>query len=210
MAQPQYNWNDAIQALLGNSPYGQQQAQQQGQPSQYNSARGPATQMAPNAPGYDRPNVTLNPLGYQPAWSDYLNPDGSYHVNPLYGQSGGYGAGAPGQSGPAPLRPVNYAFDSGSTPWTNPSGANLNAPFASGAQNPVPWAGTSDADFQRALAFYNSQLPYLQMTQNAYQYGNDFNEAKRRWESEFPWTQKRDAYSIAGAAYLPSARFLSN
>lgn len=59
-------------------------------------------------------------------------------------------------------------------------------------------------DFGEAQRQFGAQLNW---TQN--QYWNDFGESKRRYDQEFPWMKKRDAYSIAGTAFLPNARMLS-
>ena len=111
-----------------------------------------------------------------------------------------------------PLRAPSYAFDGGQTNWVSPGGPGVSAqlPFANGNQDPVPWAGLSDPQFQRALSYYNSALQQQQQAQNAVQYWNDFSEAKRRYDQEFPWQKARDAYSVAGAAFLPSSRFLAS
>lgn len=59
-------------------------------------------------------------------------------------------------------------------------------------------------DFGEATRQFNAQLDWTKS-----QYWNDFSEAKRRYDQEFPWMKKRDAYSIAGTAFLPNARMLS-
>lgn len=45
--------------------------------------------------------------------------------------------------------------------------------------------------------------------ENIRQFDTQFDESKRRWDWEAEYIPKRDAYSIAGAAYLPQTRFLT-
>lgn len=39
-------------------------------------------------------------------------------------------------------------------------------------------------------------IPYAQFMQNSYQYGNDFNEAMRRWDTENSWRQRSDQFNM--------------
>lgn len=70
-------------------------------------------------------------------------------------------------------------------------------------------------DFFETVRRYNQdyQLAQQQDTrnfgENVRQFDTQFGEAKRRYDQEFPWLQKRDAWSIAGASFLPNARFLT-
>jgi hypothetical protein len=41
----------------------------------------------------------------------------------------------------------------------------------------------------------STMLPYQQYMQNAQQYGTDFNEAQRRWNEQFNWTQQGDRFN---------------
>jgi len=45
--------------------------------------------------------------------------------------------------------------------------------------------------------------------ENVRQFQTQFEEANWRYRNEFPYLKKRDAYSTAGAAFLPNARFLT-
>ena len=40
-----------------------------------------------------------------------------------------------------------------------------------------------------------TMLPYQQYQQNANQYATDFNEAQRRWDTQFGWTQQGDRFN---------------
>lgn len=55
------------------------------------------------------------------------------------------------------------------------------------------WASPT---IQQAVANYMAgSLPFSQLQQNSYQYTNDFNEAQRRWDQQFAWTQQGDQFN---------------
>lgn len=54
------------------------------------------------------------------------------------------------------------------------------------------WA---DPKFAQGVQAYMATLASNQLGQNAYQYTNDFNEAQRRWDSQFGWTQQNDQFN---------------
>lgn len=56
---------------------------------------------------------------------------------------------------------------------------------------------------------FSSEQDRRNFGENVRQFQTQFDEAKRRYDQEFPWLKKRDAWSIAGAALLPNARFLT-
>lgn len=45
------------------------------------------------------------------------------------------------------------------------------------------WKNQENA--QAAQGMYSTAMPYMQFQQNAYQYGNDFGEAQRRWDLQY-------------------------
>jgi hypothetical protein len=44
--------------------------------------------------------------------------------------------------------------------------------------------------------YLSSMLPTQQLEQNRVQYGQDFNEAQRRWNQQMGWTQQTDQYNM--------------
>jgi hypothetical protein len=92
-------------------------------------------------------------------------------------------------------------------PFVDPSFATPG--IAGPGQAPVAWPELSDAMMQRALAYYNAALPWVQTNINAYQSQRDFGEARRRFDLEFPQRQAEAGYAAAGRAQLPAARYVS-
>lgn len=84
------------------------------------------------------------------------------------------------------------------TPTTQPTGqvATPNQWRAFGA-NPVnvdAWATQPARD--QYSQYLSATLPLQQFNQNNYQYANDANEAQRRWDNQFGWTQQTDQYNM--------------
>ncbi len=119
--------------------------------------------------------------------------------------SGGYGAypvsAITGQPLPLPV----------SAPMTIPfvDQAFASPGIAGPGQAPVTWPELNDAMMQRALAYYNAALPWVQTNINAYQNQRDFGETQRRFNLEFPQRQAEAGFAAAGRAQLPNARYVS-
>ena len=70
-------------------------------------------------------------------------------------------------------------------------------------------------DFFETVRRYNQDYDLAKMQdarnfgENVRQFQAQFDEANWRYRNEWPYLQKRDAWSIAGAAFLPNARFLT-
>lgn len=132
------------------------------------------------------------------------------------GSGGGGGGGAVAAVDPVYNYPVS-AITGQPLPLT-PS-LPLNIPFvdqsfatpgiAGPGQAPVTWPELNDAMMQRALAYYNAALPWVQTNINAYQNQRDYGEAQRRFNLEFPQRQAEAGFAAAGRAQLPNARFVS-
>lgn len=131
------------------------------------------------------------------------------------GSSGGGGASLPGGAVPynypvsaitgqplplAPSLPMEI-------PFVDPSFATPG--IAGPGQAPVAWPELNDAMMQRALAYYNAALPWVQTNINAYQNQRDFGETRRRFDLEFPQRQAEAGFAAAGRAQLPAARYVS-
>ena len=172
-----------------------------GQPKTYRSPDGKVT--------YDQYGRRLDSLGHV-----------AYGDGPLVRRGGGGGGGG-GGGAVAAVDPVyNYpvsAITGQPLPLT-PS-LPLNIPFvdqsfatpgiAGPGQAPVTWPELNDAMMQRALAYYNAALPWVQTNINAYQNQRDYGEAQRRFNLEFPQRQAEAGFAAAGRAQLPNARFVS-
>lgn len=135
------------------------------------------------------------------------------------------GTGAlPGQS------PLNVGAGVGQveTPWgllpvsTNPSpgiptpqapapvpGAAQATPYnVAGTQTPVGitaefWNGLNNNGGQQAhiMNYMSMMQPYIQMQQNANQWGAEFNEQNRRFDNQFGWQQQQDAFNMGLSGY---------
>jgi hypothetical protein len=68
--------------------------------------------------------------------------------------------------------------------------------------------GESQRRYNQDFSFQSEQ-DKRNFGENVRQFQSQFDEQKRRYEIELPWLRKRDAWSIAGAALLPNARFLT-
>lgn len=129
-----------------------------------------------------------------------------------------------------PATPVAPAAPAGPPAPVDYSLQALFPQYATGAALPAlattPFGGAVPADQQAAtmaswrdffetVRRYNQdyELARLQdsrnYAENVRQFQSQFEEANRRYNQEWPWLQKRDAYSVAGAAFLPNARFLT-
>jgi hypothetical protein len=95
-------------------------------------------------------------------------PPTSWNPNVPAAQTGG-NMGAPAQT---------------SNPWNAPTGINTD---------PSKWTTTNANQWAQ---YMSTMLPYQQYVQNTYQYGNDFNEAQRRWNQQQNWTQQTDQYNM--------------
>lgn len=168
-----------------------------GQPRTFRSSDGKVT--------YDQYGRRLDSLG---------------HV--AYGGGGGNssGGGGGGASLPGGAVPYNYPVSAITgqplplapslpmeIPFVDPSFATPG--IAGIGQAPVAWPELNDAMMQRALAYYNAALPWVQTNINAYQNQRDFGEASRRFNLEFPQRQAEAGFAAAGRAQLPAARYVS-
>lgn len=104
------------------------------------------------------------------------DPNGRQYVTMPGSTTGGYG----GYSLPVPQ------------PGAMPPGAT--APTLGGVVHPGDQA-TWDW-YRNNSGAVNSWLPYAQFMQNQQQYSLDFNEAQRRWNEQFGWTQQQDQFNM--------------
>jgi hypothetical protein len=76
-------------------------------------------------------------------------------------------------------------------PWSLPS---------LGGNNPWNEGYWTDDNAQTSQLVAAGLIPFLQAQQSAYQYGNDFTEAQRRWNSTNAWAQTSDQFQMNLAA----------
>jgi len=181
-------------------------AQTQTQPGQNGWQAGPGATMPQMQQGGNG-QTSPNPDPYGSPWIDYINADGTPHINYQYGQSGG--GGGQGPTGPNP---------GSDTYWQNPNAIlnnnrdprlpqNDRGPMqypqqqqgAPGGQSGLPftWEQYSQArnDNPRiAQEWAQLNLPYAQLQQNTRQYDQDFIEAQRRYDQQFLQSQGQQAY----------------
>lgn len=124
-------------------------------------------------PQYDYGQAEYSKLSQEPTQyqTQPLSPWNPTYPN--WGQTSGEGGGQQ-QS------PSTPATNQG---WQNMPGMDLSA--------------FEKDDFrEQALEYMQSALGYNQFMQNQYQYGQDFNEAQRRWNEQFGYQQGLDRYNM--------------
>ncbi len=151
---------------------------------------------------------TPNPDPYNHPEYDYINPDGTPHVNPQYGQGGGGGGGQqapggglgrdgelpatqPGTSGPGAARD-DYRGNPppGATP---PPGT----PGAVPGQYALTWAQYAAMPPEQRAAYdaYNAgQVPYQQLQYNQGNTQQQYGEDVRRWDLNYNSQQQQQQY----------------
>lgn len=122
---------------------------------------------------------------------------GTYTTQPVSPQARGQQY-QPGAVTPMPTGTTSYPTPV-SSPTTNPGtqatqGFTWSTPSWMMGQDQAGWA---DPAMSQAMANYQGILPYVQAQQNALQYGQDFNEAQRRWNEQFGWTQQTDQFNMS-------------
>mgnify|MGYP006360807965 FL=1 len=117
----------------------------------------------------------------------------------------------------AGLFPVgtNFPAGMGTTPFGGTIPADQQATAAISWRDFLQNRMQYEQDFAEAQRRYNQDFGFASeqdtrnFGENVRQFQTQFDEAKRRYDQELPWLKKRDAWSIAGAALLPNARFLT-
>jgi hypothetical protein len=120
-------------------------------------------------------------------------------------QQGGGGTGGTGPYNPNPQqRPQTGYNPSQLSPWnpttptapTNTPGQQQTSQTWGAPQAWTPANFNTQALRDQNTAYMSTTLPYQQFMQNNYQYGADFNEAQRRWDSQNGWQQQMDQYNM--------------
>jgi hypothetical protein len=209
------------------TPTGGSAAPAQATPTQNAPSQGVSTQ--PVRPGgqpqYSQPQSTgqtsPNPDPYGSPWVDYINPDGSPHINYQYGQSGGGG-----QRGPTGPNPGSDTY------WQNPNAilnnsrdprlpANAHGPMYSnmppmstqpvGPGGPQPqgapgqpnlslpfsweqYAAARNDNPRIAQEYAQMYQPYAAMQQNAYQWGQEYATGNDRFDRQFAQSEEQQNF----------------
>lgn len=196
----------------GSAQPGQQQQTPTQNPGQHGTSQQPGQQQqyqGAGAPSYGGNGQTYpNPDPYGSPYIDYMNADGSPHINYQYGQNSGGGGGQPGPTGPnggsntywqnpsagqQPGRDPRYPNDRGPMPIQQ--GGYSGAPGGQGL--PFTWDQYNQArnDNPRiAQEWAQMALPYQQLAQNSYQYDRDFGESVRRDDRNYGLTYDQQRY----------------
>lgn len=115
------------------------------------------------------------------------------------------GQGNPTNPTPNPQPTGQYNIPNPSNPLTPGTAAgnylaglvNYNPAFLAStdwATSILPGAEGMRNGYQQ---WVSTVTPYMQLMQNAYQYGQDFNEAQRRWNEQTAWQQAADQYNMS-------------
>jgi hypothetical protein len=162
-------------------------------------------------PDYQIPgnnNADGTPITYPGGWGAAPRPSGAAGASPFWG------ATMPTMFADTVTNPTlasRMAFrTSGSTVGTSaaspPAGTAGTSTTATGTTadptqrtvtTPQEWAYWNQPDQQlKALQTWSQvYLPYVQAQQNAYQWGNEFDEAQRRYDIETPWRMGLESYN---------------
>jgi len=162
--------NRAGQGMGGYGPTASNQARN----NPWGQGRGggqPYQRPAPtNTPTYQAGEPTMREPGTGP-----YNPTSTYQPTPYQPPSNW-----------TPYQPTTQPLNQGQpqtyTPW------NAGVPTT-----PAGW--NTQALRDQYGQYLSAMLPYQQYQQNAMQYANDFNEAQRRWNEQFGWTQQGDRFN---------------
>lgn len=124
------------------------------------------------------------PQGPRPiTWDQSRNPANTWR-QPRTDATGG---------NPAPS-PWSYSVPQ-ATQYNRPGAQSTSSPWATGVPATVDQWNTQAVRDQYSQ-YLSSMLPYQQLQQNQQQYSGDFNEAQRRWDNQFGWTQQTDQYNM--------------
>lgn len=179
-------WQQAPSANMTQTPSanngGWQQGPALGMPQGNTPAAGPNIGGGGGAPANNQ---------WSPA-ADYQNADGTWHQNAQYGQQGS-------NIGQNPPRQGQNSGESG--PWAGAPGSAIGGWAPNSGPNIAAYAPSTDINkysnedwrVQQA-AMQNANMPFLQLAQNQYQYSNDADEAKRRFDLQFGQTGQQNQW----------------
>jgi hypothetical protein len=205
--QDNQNWAKQNQAWASGQGTAAQQAQGKGWMQQQNQPR-PGMVSAFGGQNTHPSMLTAGAMNYGAAPQ---NPSGGQPIReafPRPGTSapGGNMVGGNPYGSPTPNNPSQWNMQ----PW-NPQQGQTSRPNAYKPPNPAGVGGVESgffgaggqnfynpesfvADDSPYAKYINTMLPVATFGQNNFQYRNDFNEAQRRWESEFGATQGNNQF----------------
>jgi hypothetical protein len=123
---------------------------------------------------------------------------------PRYGTAPSTGGTTPTYPSTQPYQVGNQNPNAAPTPNARPGspvqpGTGMGYGFS---WSPPAWlsnqdqAGWGSDAMAKALQNYGLLQPWVQTQQNAYQWGNEFNENQRRWDQQFGWQQLSDQFGM--------------
>lgn len=150
---------------------------------------------------YNLASSYQSPMTGSTASNSYQQP--SYTPLPSYNYSAGFSSTQPKQQDMYSLmnqssqpNPGNWSVPSTSTPSYG-TGTQATTPNYGAGYDTSQYSSANFQDKNEPLSRYiENTLPLATFNQNAYQYGQDFNEAQRRWNAEFGATQTQNQYNM--------------
>jgi hypothetical protein len=115
----------------------------------------------------------------QPVGTGPYNPNGGPESNP-----------ARPYTPPSEWSPSEYT-----TQPARPGGQSTYTPWTPTGLPAEPSGWNTQALRDQYSQYMSTMLPYQQYQQNNQQYSQDFNEAQRRWDEQFGWTQQGDRFN---------------
>lgn len=97
----------------------------------------------------------------------------------------------------------NWGLGSWTGGWQGTTGLTNQGTQAQNNQNTLTGVSTNANDWNtqairdRYSQYMSAMLAWNQANQNNSQYAQDFNEAQRRWNAQFGWTQQGDAFNMS-------------
>ena len=128
------------------------------------------------------------------------------------GGGGGGGSQPPFTPGSQPITSDSFLRPDGSFDWVGYANAQTSEPrfFTPTADGQITLPFLQDTQFALpASAAPLFDLNTAQFLQNAYQYNNDFNETVRRFNLEFPESQRQANLAAFGRTFAPGGQYLS-
>lgn len=119
---------------------------------------------------------------------------------------------APPVAGTQPITSDSFLREDGTFDWVGYANAQTNEPrfFVPGSEGNITLPFLQDTQFQLpASSAPVFDLNTAQFLQNAYQYNNDFNETVRRFNLEFPESQRQANLAAFGRTFAPGGQYLS-
>ncbi len=188
-------------------PWGEEQYGASVMPQSYAQQQQPANNFTYGGGSTNRVGGVMGPTGGRPAFGQAAAGANMFGAQNRMAAAGtqstqGTPAGGPGgRRGDLPADFPNYQYG-GATPgdWSyvlpSPGRGTPGTQANPGEQKAAPGTDAEWEWYGKNANDIAAWLSIVQQNQNAYQYGNDFNEAQRRWDAENTWRQAQDQYNM--------------